>query len=323
MILDKPNALDVKQFKIDKQHVMVVYINKTVCISKFKNTKHGCCILDLIIFNFTSAKCTCFLKMMLQVGQLIEKAEGASFRDTILVSGFARSNALMEVPLAIIQICIAFFLCVDEWDVNNKGKHLKISGINNEIVECTNPESKAGKNYQTVLGKLRVDTGKHHWKFKLCKVDLSKKAYWRIVIGIIKINEFNDDELNSLFETYLNFLGNAYGIIANAWGNSWRLHPEHPGNQLGFGSYGPCVGVAGDIIDMYLDLDNHALSFEINNENYGYVYNGYTAEDESDGKQYKIDKAEYKIGMSLSREGIAMELLLYEQMDEIPTNDEI
>ena len=67
----------------------------------------------------------------------------------MLVSGYVRLNSITDIPFAIIQIYIAFFLCMDQWYIHNTGKYLKISGIHNEIVKCTNPKPYPGNNCQT------------------------------------------------------------------------------------------------------------------------------------------------------------------------------
>ena len=88
-----------------------------------------------------------------------------------------------------LMICIAFFMCIDEWDVNNKGKWFEISGHYNQICECTNPKENPAESYQTIFGTLSVSTGKHHWKFKIANMDLTKRAYVRFHFGIVMMNK--------------------------------------------------------------------------------------------------------------------------------------
>ena len=242
---------------------------------------------------------------------VIERLKCISPKNELLAHGYIRLNALMDIPSAIIQICMAFLLCFDEWDINCKGKHLEISGINNEIVECTNPDQNLGANYQTVLGKLCVSSGKHHWRFKIIKIDLSTEVYGRIIIGVIKVKTLNDENLKKLVETYFSALDNTYGFIANFKDAlSYRINPKMGGSVLG--DYGICCKQMGDIIDMYLDIDNQLMSFAVNEKNYGYVYHGYK------DLNHKIEKVEYKMGLSSSRKDIAIELVSYEEIDEIP-----
>ena len=103
-------------------------------------------------------------------------------RDELLACGYVKSNALVDIPFAIIQICIAFFMCIEEWDINTKGQWLEITGDYNQICKCTNPDDEPGENYQTILGTLSLSTGKHHWRFKITNMDLTKKVYVRFLV---------------------------------------------------------------------------------------------------------------------------------------------
>ena len=59
---------------------------------------------------------------------IVERLKLVPRETTMLVSGYYRMNSLSDIPYGIIQICIAFLLSIDQWDSNNKGKHLEISG---------------------------------------------------------------------------------------------------------------------------------------------------------------------------------------------------
>ena len=133
--------------------------------------------------------------------EAVERIKKVQERDELLAFGFVRSHALTQIPLEIIQICIAFFLCIDEWDITTKGKWLELSGKYNQICKCMNPDDDPGDNYQTILGTLSVSSGKHHWKFKLINTDLKKEAYVRICLGIIKINKMSLEDLDVLKDT--------------------------------------------------------------------------------------------------------------------------
>ena len=71
----------------------------------------------------------------------------------------------------------------------------------------------------------------------------------------------------------------------------------------------------GDIVDMYLDLDNNKLCFTSNGKNYVHIFDG-TKYDKSE-----IEAAEYKLAMTLSREVTVVELVSYEEICEIPDAD--
>ena len=67
--------------------------------------------------------------------EIINRLKKIHPKDESLINGFVRANSIMIVPYAIIQICIAYFVCMDESDVNKKGKDLEISGMRNQICE--------------------------------------------------------------------------------------------------------------------------------------------------------------------------------------------
>ena len=225
----------------------------------------------------------------------------------LLISGYVRLNTQSIVPYGIVQIVIVYFMVIEEWDIKNKGKFMEVSGINNQICECTNPEEKPGSNYNSVLGIMQVNSGKHHWKFKITKLD-EMKAFWRIVIGIIMINKVDDNQLKNILKADLSKHGKAYGAVVNYENkDSYKTKPMffHAWDYE-VTEYGECCKNVGDVIDMYLDLDNYTLSYAIKGVNYGNAF-----ED--------IDKTEYKMILTLSRIGTAVELVLYEEIDEIPS----
>ena len=56
---------------------------------------------------------------------VVESLKRVHIRDELLGCPYVRINSSIDVPFGIIQICtgIAFFLCLDEWDINSKGLH--------------------------------------------------------------------------------------------------------------------------------------------------------------------------------------------------------
>ena len=253
--------------------------------------------------------------------EIVERLKKVRQKDEYLVSGFIKYNSLIDIPLEIIQICIIFFMCMDAWDTKNKSKWMEISGINDQICECTNPDDNPGNNYQTVLGILSVNSGKHHWKFKITNIDFSKRAYARISFGIVKTNKFNDKQLTNLVNGHMaQFEDKSFVIIvskSNEDQESVIMDPHSCGSALA--AYGECCNKVGDVIDMYLDLDKDeypTLCFAMNGKNYGDIFR---SKDYDHGIQ--IEKTDYKMGMSLSRIGTAVELLSYQQIDTIPDKD--
>lgn len=227
-------------------------------------------------------------------------------RDELLACGFVRANSKKNLALEIIQICMLFFISCEEWDMEYKGKWLEISGPFNQFVEYTNPQT--NPSCQSAIGSLRVSSGKHHWKFKLTKIDLSTKVTIRIAIGIINMNEVTESDLKDMKDT---FLSNAHGLLANVHDSTcFTMEPKSGGTSLS--TYGTCFNKVGDILDMYLDLDNGKLCFAVNDEYYGHIY------DQEEDPDYVIEKVEYKMGLTLNGVGTAVELVSYEEMEEIP-----
>ena len=239
--------------------------------------------------------------------EVIERLKYAANETKLLTFGYIRSNSVLDVPLGIIQLCLAFLLNVDQWDCNNKGTHLKMSGVLNQIVENTNPLEEKSENYQSILGTLTLDSGKHHWKFRIAKIDLSKPSYARLAIGVIRINKLTKTQLNEIVETYMTKYGNVYAVILNNEDKEATVTDPDEGYDLG--NYGVCCKDVGDIIDMYLDLDNYKMSYSINGKNYGDPFEPHSCE---------IAKDEYKMVMTLGQMGIAVELVSYQQVNEIP-----
>ena len=222
-------------------------------------------------------------------------------KDELLISGYVRSNSQSFVPFAIIQICMVYFICIEEWDIKNKGKHMEISGESNEKCEITHAVK--GSRYQSVLGITKVDKGKHHWKFKIMKF-ASNMGSWRIVIGITKIDKLDDEKLKKLFDSYISCNHASYGLVVNC-GNTRsflvsKTSAGYPGKD-----YGKVCNKDGDVIDMYLDLDNMILRFGINGLVYGNAYD-------------KIEKTAYKMVMTLNQAGTVIELISYQEIDNMP-----
>ena len=121
-----------------------------------------------------------------------ERLNKATHNNTLLASGYVRINSVLDVPFGIIQICLLYYLQLDYWDVNMKGNGLEISGNNYELCECINND----EGHYGIFGTLSVNSGIHHWRFKISKIDLRKKTYTRIVIGVCKMEGINEEVFN-------------------------------------------------------------------------------------------------------------------------------
>ena len=243
----------------------------------------------------------------------IERLKKAKQTDILLVFGYIRNNSTLDIPFGIIQICLLYYLYVECWDVKMKGNGFKISGKNHEVCECMNHEEEHRKCCQAILGILSVNTGKHHWKFKISKIDLSKPTYTRIAIGIIKMDGLNEQELSGgigydkLHLVFDRFYG--FAVCTNRDSSSELMNPNLPGTFAGH-TKDICCNEVGDIIDMYLDLDNQQLHFGLKGQMFNDVY----------GKDPSIiiEQTDYKMGMIMARSGTAIQLISYQPIDAIP-----
>ena len=65
--------------------------------------------------------------------ETVEKLRRVRAADELLASGFIRLNSMIDIPYVIIQICIAFMMRLEEWDPENEGQYLLLSGRYNQI----------------------------------------------------------------------------------------------------------------------------------------------------------------------------------------------
>lgn len=231
----------------------------------------------------------------------------------LLAHGYIRLYVTISIPIEIIQIIVNDILNVEQWDIKHKGQYIKLSGEYNEIIECTHPHPTAHMTYQTILGSLSVDSGKHHWKFRIKNlVDINSYSY-RITVGMIKIDELNQDDgwEKALLSGCIASFEGAYGVVINkSNGGSSILHPYSPSALI---RLEVCCDLIQDIFDMYLDLDNLKFGFSIAGIYHRDAYYNY-GRDEG----IKIEKGKYKMAVSLSCKGTALELVSYEEIDQMP-----
>eukprot|EP01084_Bolivina_argentea_P209334 356588_1 len=82
------------------------------------------------------------------------------------------SYVITKIPTSIYRICACYYYCADCWDSNCCGDSFEIKG--NVLI-------KTKKSYQTAFLSNIIDSGWHHWRFKLLSYP---KPYMRI--GIFK-----------------------------------------------------------------------------------------------------------------------------------------
>ena len=137
---------------------------------------------------------------MSQTQAILTKAKKASKKESLIASGYIRLNGPGLITSGIIQICLAFYAFLDQWDQNNKSNKIKIYGECDQFVTSLLDNSKRANNYQTILGVRRVSKGIHHWKLKIVEHydhNGSMQGFWRLTVGVIRINDktlINDEQ---------------------------------------------------------------------------------------------------------------------------------
>ena len=237
--------------------------------------------------------------------------------DEHLVSGYIRTNSERRIATAIVRVCTAFFVCIEEWDRDHKGSEMEIHGDCNDVCESTrNTEDKAS-NYQTVYGRLRVKKGVHRWTRKLTKNGFGE-GYWRIVIGVIGAREMTQaatDRLKCIALAKNVFVSQnvmpglyMYGFVANNQ-NDPRQHSlttSHERKNVfvkGHARYGISCTEAGDVIEMRLDLNEMKLALSINGVDHGYTFKD-------------MERGEYRLALTLGAVGIGFQIVSYEKVGQ-------
>ena len=89
-------------------------------------------------------------------------------------------SSTANIPDEIIQLCILFYLIVEKWNENGKGKTIKIMNDSATICECVDD------SYQMISGIIickRSLCTFHRWTLKLLEYNPIK--YWNNVIGVV------------------------------------------------------------------------------------------------------------------------------------------
>ena len=189
-------------------------------------------------------------------------------------------------------------MSVEEFDKHRQ--RLKISGAWNQICWCPG----IGASYFSVLGTLMLKSGVHRWRFKVLNLD-ECQHFWRIVIGVVKVNELSDDQRTQLLHEHIGKYQKSYGMVFNSQrpDTAYAIDTTRSGY---FGEeYGQVCREKGDMVDMYLDLEHFTLSYAVNGVYHGFAFRN-------------IDAVEYKMIMTLGKRGTQMELVSYETLGEVP-----
>ena len=183
-------------------------------------------------------------------------SSGNRIKTDILSTGYIRQeiekNGKLLIPAEIKQICFDYWFIhvCDEWDKQYSNDKYEING------SCIKLKGEEGRK-SSAYGKHVVESGIYSWEIKI----KSPLIHW-VCIGVIQ----DDDKLlkkhrnNSDYENY------DYGgcLFRNG---AWYSHGR---SRTG---YGPGFGGQNDVVEMILDMNNHTISYKVNDEDYGIACN--------------------------------------------------
>ena len=182
-------------------------------------------------------------------------------RDKDLVGGYIRDiqvllpkdAAYYNIPISINYICALFYYLHDTWDPDRVHSVYKIK---DDTLTRMDPGAERSAFLTTT-----IHSGISHWKFQLTKYN--GNSY--VDIGVVKKEQIDFEQA---IDTFLGKFKDIYYIF------SAGSHPEiniHGKNNEWKRGYGAKTG-EGDVIDMYLDLEELELSFSINGTHYGKAF---------------------------------------------------
>lgn len=176
--------------------------------------------------------------------------DGQRIVTDILVAGYIRNISKqynLAIPHDINGICFEFWIIrvSDEWDQSLIGKHIKIDG---QLVQLSKD-----RKFGSCFGCYSISKGTHSWTVKF-GTDID----W-VVIGIIE-----DDP------TTLAYVANHNPFDMTDCGH-WILNlNEYFGDRPG---YHPEVRKSGSTVTVTVDMDNHSLSYKVNDTECGVATN--------------------------------------------------
>ena len=187
------------------------------------------------------------------------------------------------VPDLVINLCILFYAMADRFDPKCIGPLMKLD----EKTQCiTQTNCNSNSAFLTNI----FESGLHHWRFKINKC--YKNSFWSQTLGIWKIKS-NDNEFLPLNHYFTAHPDRTYGF-ANNCGRliSRQTGLSYEGDDVR--DYGIKTN-AGDIIDMYCDMNALELRFTINGKDYG--------------KAFDIEPGKYRAVINLYDEDDSISLL--------------
>ena len=212
-------------------------------------------------------------------------ANGDRIKTDILVAGYVRHGANefhMDIPDDIIKLCFLFWLLTvcDEWDKSMKHPSHEAMKIDGDIFRWKDGYERGKDNVYTVMayGKKSVEDGLFEWRLSL-KTDI-KFVWIRMVPDEPDIlMQSSNSERRKRGECFLF----GYNGCIFYYGENKLYCPPFSSNE-------------DNIIKVTLDMDNHAVSFEINDKDYGIAYD-------------KLFASKYRLGVTLGHQTDKIEFI--------------
>eukprot|EP01084_Bolivina_argentea_P147055 257347_1 len=229
--------------------------------------------------------------------QIIKYVDQRS-KDT--VNGFIREFQSIlpnNIPPLINHICLVFYAPRDIWDNQHISKKMQL------IDESCITKISDDWDFCSAFGKNIIESGQFHWKFRIEKVQAVGLG-WYIVLGIWKIKSENKPPVHTYFthngdKGAYAFVTDSARLVSRCGGTYRKIQPIDINNRTDIYEnrtieYGiQCK--TGDIIDMYLDLNELSLSFAINNHDYGTAF--------------EIENTAYRMAVNMQQKGDSLRIL--------------
>ena len=207
-------------------------------------------------------------------------AAGNRIKGDILVTGYIREvgdKYKLLIPMDINTVCFKYWLITvcDEWDKRLSSDKVE---YNQQLITTIRPNA-----WKLVYGCLGIDKGLHTWQIKI----ISDIRF--LAIGVI---EDNENVLTAYNHNHRFVIKHGCCLEVKS-----GMFYHRTISSLNAKSYSISSKASqGDIFTMTLDMDNHTLSYKINDKDYGIATN-------------TLDKSKYRLAVLLRHVDHVIELL--------------
>ena len=196
----------------------------------------------------------------------------------LVLSGFIRNIKLAQtIPIELGRICFKFYFIPEYFDAKFCGYSYKLSANNAKITKSVT------KQVSAYLVKV-VQSGVHKWRFEIIKMSGN-----HMFIGVWKTKYAKSISQDVYYKVAQ---GKYYGwnIIVKTTTTGDERYNRWYGRETNIRT--------GNVIEMILDLNNHQLSYSVNDISEGICF-------------ADIEKCDYTACIMISHQGDSMQLLSY------------